>query len=60
MFHKNSTGYKFNTNIKLADLIIITTKGWFDILKNLIKLFKKRKYIQSRKIKMDYSKFFVK
>ncbi len=57
---KKGTVSKFKSNMNGKDLVIVTIRGLYDVIKHSINLFNKRKYIQSRKIKTDFSEWFKK
>lgn len=59
IMHKGATS-KFKQNINSINLIILVFRGMCDVAKNFVKLFKKRLYIQKRKVKVDFSVWFKK
>lgn len=56
-FNKKGVVSKFNKNIPFGELFIVTLRGWKDVIINLPKFYKKRRYIQKRKKDVDLGKW---
>ena len=57
-FNKKGVVSKFNKNIPFTELFTVTVRGWKDVIINLPKFCKKRRYIQKRKKDVDMKKWF--
>lgn len=55
---KKGTVSKFKKNISNKDLISVTLQGMYDVVKKSGKLFKKRFFIQNRRMPQDFSTWF--
>lgn len=49
---------RFQNNVGTMDLLIVTVKGFGDVIFNMCSLLKKRRYIQKNKINTDFSVWF--